>query len=161
MSHLAGELLGQTTGTRMTHVPYKGSGQAVTDLLSGTVSLMFAPASSVLQHVKDGRLKALATTGADRSKIAPDLPTIAEAGVKDYDTRIWFGLVAPAGTPEAVIRKLADAVERTLESPETVRLLAAQGIEPLHGDARQFSEHMRREMQKWAALIKSRGIAAE
>jgi len=161
MSHLAGELLGHSTGARMTHVPYKGSAQAVTDLLSGNVSLMFAPASSVLQYVKDGRLKALATTGAERSKIAPELPTIAEAGVKDYDTRIWFGLAAPAGTPDAVIRTLAGAVEQTLETPDVVRLLAAQGIEPFRGDARQFAEHMRREMQKWSALIRSRGIAAD
>jgi tripartite-type tricarboxylate transporter receptor subunit TctC len=161
MSHLAGELLAHSTGTRMTHVPYKGSAQAVTDLLSGNVSLMFAPASSVLQYVKDGRLKALATTGAERSRIAPELPTIAEAGVKDYDTRIWFGLAAPAGTPQAVIGKLAGAVERTLDAPDVVRLLAAQGIEPLRGDARHFSEHMRRETQKWSALIQSRGIAAD
>ena len=161
MSHLAGELLAFTTGARMTHVPYKGSAQAVTDLLSGNVSMMFAPASSVLQYVKDGRLKALATTGAERARIAPELPTIAEAGIKDYDTRIWFGLVAPAGTPEAVIRKLAGALEQAQETPEVVRLLANQGIEPFKGDARQFSEHMRREMHRWSAVIKARGIAAD
>jgi tripartite-type tricarboxylate transporter receptor subunit TctC len=161
MSHLAGELFGYTIGSRMTHVPYKGSSQAVTDLLSGSVPVMFAPASTVLPHVKSGRLKALATTGVERSRIAPELPTIAEQGLPDYDTRIWFGVVAPALTPEAVIRRLADAVDRALDSQDVKDQLAVQGIEPFKGDAKRFSEHMQREMTRWAAVIKSRGISAD
>ncbi len=161
MSHLAGELFGYTVGSRMTHVPYKGSSQAVTDLLSGAVPVMFAPASTVLPYIKDGKLRALATTGVERSRLAPDLPTIAERGVKDYDTRIWFGVVAPAGTPEPVIRRLAFAVNGALDASEVTSQLAVQGMEPFKGDAKQFSEHMRREMTRWAALIKSRGISAD
>ena len=161
MSHLAGELFGHTVGSRMTHVPYKGSSQAVTDLLSGAVPVMFAPASTVLPYIKDGKLRALATTGVERSRLAPDLPTIAERGVKDYDTRIWFGVVAPTGTPEPVIRRLAVAVNGALDASDVVSQLAVQGMEPFKGDAKQFSEHMRREMTRWAALIKSRGISAD
>ncbi len=161
MSHLAGELFGFTIGSRMTHVPYKGSSQAVTDLLSGTVPVMFAPASTVLPYVKDGKLRALASTGVERSRIAPDLPTIAEKGLPDYDTRIWFGVVAPAGTPEAVVRKLADAINRSLDAPDIRDQLALQGIEPFKGDAKRFSEHMQKEMTRWATLIKSRGITAD
>jgi tripartite-type tricarboxylate transporter receptor subunit TctC len=161
MSHLAGELFGFTIGSRMTHVPYKGSSQAVTDLLSGTVPVMFAPASTVLPYVKDGKLKALASTGAERSRIVPDLPTIAEKGLSDYDTRIWFGVVAPAGTPEPIIRKLADVINRSLDSADVKEQLALQGMEPFKGDARRFSEHMQKEMTRWATLIKSRGITAD
>jgi tripartite-type tricarboxylate transporter receptor subunit TctC len=161
MSHLAGELFGFTIGSRMTHVPYKGSSTALTDLLSGAVPVMFAPASTVLPYVKDGKLKALATTGVERSRISPDLPTIAEKGLPDYDTRIWFGIVAPARTPEPVIRKLADAIDRSLDSQDVKDLLALQGMEPFKGDAKHFSEHMQREMTRWAALIKSRGISAD
>ena len=161
MSHLAGELFAFTIGSRMTHVPYKGSSQAVTDLLSGSVPVMFAPASTVLAYVKDGKLKALATTGVERSRIAPDLPTIAEKGLPGYDTRIWFGVVAPFGTPAAVIHKLADAVNQAQDAPDVRSQLFTQGIEPFKGDARQFAEHMRREMARWAALIKSRGISAD
>ena len=161
MSHLAGELFGYTIGSRMTHVPYKGSNQALTDVLGGSVPVMFAPAATVLPYVKDGKLRALASTGAERSRLVPDLPTIAERGLPDYDTRIWFGIVAPARTPEAVIRKLADALRRTQDSNDVRELLAQQGMEPFRGDARAFSEHMQKEMTRWSTLIKSRGITAE
>jgi len=161
MSHLAGELFAYSLGSRMIHVPYKGSAQALTDLLAGTVPVMFAPASTVLPYIKEGRLKALATTGAERSKIAPDLPTIAEKGIPDYDTRIWFGMVAPARTPDAVIRKLADNLTIVLDSLDVKEQLAAQGMEPFRGDAAKFTAHMQREMTRWSAVIKSRGITAD
>ncbi|HEY4372831.1 MAG TPA: tripartite tricarboxylate transporter substrate binding protein [Burkholderiales bacterium] len=158
MSHLAGELFSMSTGAKMSHVPYKGSTQAVTDLLAGTVPVMFAPASTVLPFVRDGKLKALASTGATRAHIAPDLPTIAELGVKNYDTRIWFGIAAPAGTPAPVLRKLYEATDGAVAS-ETVRdQLLPQGIEPYRGDARAYSEQIDRELKKWSAVIKAAGI---
>jgi tripartite-type tricarboxylate transporter receptor subunit TctC len=160
MSHLAGELFGFSIGSRMTHVPYKGSSLALTDLLSGAVPVMFAPASTVLPYIREGRLRALATTGAERSRLAPDLPTVAERGVPDYDTRIWFGVVAPVRTPGPVIERLAAAIDRALESPDVKDALAVQGMEPLRGDARRFAEQMRREMTRWSTLIRSRGITA-
>ncbi|HEX4329766.1 MAG TPA: tripartite tricarboxylate transporter substrate binding protein [Burkholderiales bacterium] len=158
MSHLAGELFGMSTGAKMTHVPYKGSSQAVTDLLAGTVPVMFAPASTVLPFVHDGKLKALASTGATRARIAPDLPTIAELGVKNYDTRIWFGVAAPAATPAPVMRKLAEAVDAAVASDSVRDQLAPQGIEPYRGDARAFAEQIDRELKKWSAVIKAAGI---
>ncbi len=160
MSHLAGELFGYSIGSRMTHVPYKGSSLAITDLLSGTVPVMFAPASTVLPYLRDGRLVALATTGAERSRLVPELPTIAERGVPDYDTRIWFGVVAPAHTPQALIEQLSASIDRALDSPQTRDALLAQGMEPLRGSARSFADQMRREMTRWSTLIRSRGITA-
>lgn len=160
MSHLAGELLGYSVGSRLTHVPYKGSSLALTDLLSGAVPVMFAPASTVLPYIQDGRLLALATTGAERSRLVPDLPTIAERGVPDYDTRIWFGVVAPGHTSPGIIERLSDAIGRALDSPQTRDALLAQGMEPFRGSARQFGDHMRREMTRWSTLIRSRGITA-
>jgi tripartite-type tricarboxylate transporter receptor subunit TctC len=147
-----------STGGKMTHVPYKGSSQAVTDLLAGTVPVMFAPASTVLPFIHDGKLKALATTGSTRSRIAPDLPTIAEMGVKNYDTRIWFGIAAPAGTPAPVVHKLADAVDQAIDSDIVKEQLAAQGIDPYKGDAKAYAEQIARELKKWSAVIKSAGI---
>jgi tripartite-type tricarboxylate transporter receptor subunit TctC len=161
MSHLAGELFGMTTGAKMTHVPYQGSTQATTDLLAGSVQVMFAPASSVLPYIKEGKLKALATTGAERSRLIPDLPTVAEAGAKDYDTRIWFGMAAPAHTPDSAIKVLSAALLKALDSQEVKDQLAAQGIEPYKGDPAQFSEQMAKEMKKWAQVVKAAGIKPE
>jgi tripartite-type tricarboxylate transporter receptor subunit TctC len=160
-SHLAGELFGRSTGGKMTHVAYKGSSQAVTDLLAGSVPVMFAPDSTVLPYIKDGKLKALATTGAERSKIVPDLPTVAESGVKDYDTRIWFGIVAPAGTPPAIVKVLADALDKATDSPQVKEQLAVQGIEPFKGNGQVFTQYMTSEMKKWSVLIKESGIQPE
>jgi tripartite-type tricarboxylate transporter receptor subunit TctC len=158
MSHLAGELFGMSTGAKMTHVPYKGSAQAVTDLIAGTVAVMFAPASTVLPFVRDGKLKALASTGATRARIALELPTIAELGVKNYDTRIWFGVAAPAGTPAPVLRKLFNATDAAVASDTVRDQLLPQGIEPYRGDARAFAAKIDRELKKWSAVIKSVGI---
>lgn len=161
MSHLSGELYGISTVTKMTHVPYKGSAQAITDLLSGSVPVMFAPASTVLAFIKAGKLKALATTGTERSAIAPDLPTVSEAGVKGYDTRIWFGIVAPAGTPEPVIKVLATALDKAIDSAEVKEQLSNQGIEPFKGNGKAFAEHMTLETKKWTEVITTAGIAAD
>ena len=161
MSHLSGELFGMTTATKLTHVPYKGSAQSTTDLLSGVVPMMFAPASTVLPFVKSGRLKALATTGAERSRIAPDLPTVSEAGVKGYDTRIWFGIVAPAGTPVSIIQVLEVALNKATDSAEVKEQLLNQGIEPFKGDGKAFADHMARETKKWTEVVTSAGITAD
>ena len=119
--HLAGELFNARAGIKTVHVPYQGSPQAVTDLLAGRVSMMFSPASAVLPHVKAGKLKALASAASKRPSAAPDLPTMAEAGVPDFDTSIWFGLMAPVGTPRPIIDKLAAAVNEALKSDELRR----------------------------------------
>ncbi len=126
-AHLSGELLNVRAGVKLVHVPYPGSPQGVTDLLAGRVNVMFSPASTVWPHVEAGRLKALATTQTRRAAIAPDLPTMAEAGLPGYDTGIWIGLLAPAGTPRAVIDKLASALNDALKSDEVLTRAARAG----------------------------------
>jgi tripartite-type tricarboxylate transporter receptor subunit TctC len=161
MSHLAGELFGMSTNSKMVHVAYKGSAQATTDLLSGGVPVMFAPASTVLPFIKVGKLKALATTGLERSKIAPDLPTVSEAGVKGYDTRIWFGLVAPVGTPEMILKILFNSLEKSQDASDVREQLFNQGIEPFKGNGKAFSDHMAKEIKKWTEVVTTAGITAD
>jgi tripartite-type tricarboxylate transporter receptor subunit TctC len=161
MSHLSGELYALSLNTKMTHIAYKGSSQAVNDLLSGAVPVMFAPASTVIPLIKDGKLIGLATTGSERSSLLPDIPTVAEGGIKNFDVRIWFGLVAPKGTPAAVVKALGDALMKAVDSPDVIDQLAKQGIEPFKGDGAFFSKYMSQEMAKWAAVISSAGITAE
>ncbi|MGA7489158.1 MAG: tripartite tricarboxylate transporter substrate-binding protein, partial [Xanthobacteraceae bacterium] len=131
--HLSGELFAMRSGAKLVHVPYQGSPQAVTDLLAGRTSMMFSPASAVVSQVAAGKLKALASAAAKRPSIAPDLPTMAEAGMPDFDTSIWFGLMAPAGTPRAVIDKLARAVAEAQAAGEVLAALNPQGFDPLSG----------------------------
>jgi tripartite-type tricarboxylate transporter receptor subunit TctC len=161
MSHLAGELFGMSTNSKMVHVAYKGSAQATTDLLSGGVPVMFAPASTVLPFIKAGKLKALATTGVERSKIAPDLPTVSESGVKGYDTRIWFGLVAPAGTPDAILKILFNSLDKSQDAADVKDQLFHQGIEPFKGNGKAFSDHMSKEIKKWTEVVTNAGITAD
>jgi tripartite-type tricarboxylate transporter receptor subunit TctC len=122
---------------------------------------MFAPASTVLPFIKVGKLKALATTGLERSKIAPDLPTVSEAGVKGYDTRIWFGLVAPVGTPEMILKILFNSLEKSQDASDVREQLFNQGIEPFKGNGKAFSDHMAKEIKKWTEVVTTAGITAD
>jgi tripartite-type tricarboxylate transporter receptor subunit TctC len=161
VSHLAGELYSSSIGGKMVHVAYKGSSQAVVDLLGGQVGVMFAPASTVMNFVRDKQLQALAITSSTRSVLLPDLPTMAEAGIKNYDTRIWFGMVLPVGTPAPIVQTLYAALSKALDSPEVVRQLAQQGIEPFKGDGAAFTAYMTSEEARWAPVIRAAGITAE
>src|SRR5262249_141278 len=127
--HLSGELFSSMAGIKMLHVPYKGSSPAVTDLIGGQVQVMFSPASTVMPHVRSGKLKALAPTGATRAATAPDLPTVAELGLKGFETAVWFGFVVPAGTPAEVVAKLNTATHDALDTPAVRELFRSQGIE--------------------------------
>ncbi len=120
--HLSGELLAQRAGIKLVHVPYQGSPQAATDLLAGRVSIMFSPISAVIAQVEAGKLKAIASATSTRPAIAPNVPTMAEAGMPDFDTSIWFGLVAPAGTPRAIVDKLANAVKEAQKSDDVLKI---------------------------------------
>jgi len=151
-SHLTVELFKQTTGVNLLHVPYKGTGQAVTDLLGGTIDVMFAPGQTVSPHVKAGKLLALAVTSAERSKSNPELPTIAEAGTPNYAAVGWFGLLAPAATPRAVIGKLNQDVNTALADPQIEKTMLAAGAEPAKLSADQFSKFTQDELNKWAQL---------
>jgi tripartite-type tricarboxylate transporter receptor subunit TctC len=156
--HLSTELLAVRTGVKLVHVPYQGSPPAVTDLLAARVSLMLGVASTIMPHVEAGRLRALASGSAKRPHIAPNLPTLAEAGLPDFETSVWFGLVAPAGTPAAVIEKLAAAANAALKSDDVVTKLRAQGFEPLGGSPQEFAGFIARETIKWAAAADAAGL---
>ncbi len=159
--HLSSELFGSMAGVRMVHVPYKGSPPAVTDLIAGEVALMFSPASSVLPHVKSGRLRALAVTTAARLPSLPELPTVAESGLKGYETITWFGFVAPSKTPLAVVTRLNAEIVKALALPGVRSQFASQGIEALGGTPEQFAGYIRDEIVKWAGVIKVSGTKAE
>ena len=156
--HLSAELFKQMTGVQMTHVPYPGSAQAVVDLIAGRVQVMFSPASTVLSFIKQGSLRALASTESKRTSIAPDLPTMAEAGLPGFETSVWFGILVPTGTPTSVITKLADATNKTLKDPDVLRLLHAQGMDALGGTPDEFSRYIASETAKWAGVIKTAKI---
>jgi len=132
-------------GLKLVHVPYQGSPQAATDLLAGRVPMMFSPASAVVSQVEAGSLKVLASAATKRPGILPNVPTMAEAGMADFDTSIWFGLMAPVGTPRPVIDKLAGAVREALMSNEVVTAWRPQGIDPLSGGPEEFARHIASE----------------
>jgi tripartite-type tricarboxylate transporter receptor subunit TctC len=151
-SHMTVELFKQVAGVNMLHVPYKGTGQAVTDLLGGSIDLMFAPAQTVMPHVKAGKLIAIAVTSSRRAKALPDLPTIAEAGVPSYAAVGWFGLLAPAATPKPVVAKLAADVGAALKDPKVVDAMLAAGAEPAEGTPEEFGRFINEELAKWTQL---------
>jgi len=156
--HLSGELFNIRAGVRLVHVPYQGSAQAMADLLSGRISVMFAPASTVLPHIADGKLKALASAAAKRPSSAPDLPTMAQAGLPDFDTSIWFGVMVPAGTPRAVVDRLSGAINEVLAAPEVLATLRAQGLDPLGGTPETFARYIESETAKWSDVAKAAGL---
>ncbi len=156
--HLAGELFKSMAGVDLRHIPYKGSGPAVTDLIGGHVQVMFDSITSALPHVRAGNLKALGVTSARRSSILPEVPTIAEAGVPGYEVNPWFGLLAPAGTPPAIIAKVQTEIARVLELPDVKEKLAGIGAEPIGSTPEAFASHLASETATWDALVKKTGI---
>ena len=159
--HLAGELFKVDTGTDMVHVPYKGAAPAMQALLAGDTQLMFDNLASAMAQVKAGKLRALAVTTAQRSKLAPDLPTMAEAGVPGFDISTWFGLLAPAGTPPAVIEKWNVDVTKILSAPEMRERLAAQGAEAAPDSPAEFAQFIARELAKYAPIVKASGAKVD
>jgi tripartite-type tricarboxylate transporter receptor subunit TctC len=158
--HLAGELFMMSTGTRITHIPYRGSGPATTDLVGGQVPLAFVDLSSALPHIKAGRVKALGVASAKRSVTAPDIPTIAEGGVPGYDAVGWFGLFAPAGTPPAIIARLNAETRRIMALPEIREKALAVGTEPDTDTPQEFAAFIRSEIDKWGRVVKASGVKA-
>jgi tripartite-type tricarboxylate transporter receptor subunit TctC len=160
-SHLSAELFKSMAKIDMLHVPYKGTGQAVTDLLAGQIDLLFAPSQAVLQHVKAGKLKALATTGATRPETLPDLPTVAEAGVPGYAAVGWFGLLAPAATPKDVVARLSVDANRVLKDLEVKKRMESLGADPAGNTPEEFARFIRDDQAKWAKLMREAGIKPE
>jgi tripartite-type tricarboxylate transporter receptor subunit TctC len=157
-THLAGELINVMTGVKLVHIPYPGSAQSITDVLTGRIPLVFVPASAAIQHVEKGDLKALATTGLKRASIAPNVPTMAEAGLAGFDLNLWFGLLAPAGTPRDVIDKLARATNEALAVPEIATALRARGQDPLGGSPEEFAGYIDSEIKKGKVLAEAAGL---
>jgi tripartite-type tricarboxylate transporter receptor subunit TctC len=156
--HFSGELFMQRTGTKLVHVPYQGSPQAATDLLAGRVQVMFSPATAVISLVQAGRLKVLASAGRKRAGILPDVPTMIESGMPDFDTAIWFGLMAPAGTPREAIDKLSRAVREAVKSSEVVAAWRPQGVDPLDGGPDELARLIASELKRWGDVATAAGL---
>lgn len=160
-THLGGELFKSAAGVDLLHVPYKGAGQVLTDLMAGQVQALVTSLPTALPHIKSGKLRALVVTSDTRSPLLPDVPSAKEANLPSFVMDFWVGFAAPAGTPTAIIEKLNHAIAATLTSPEGKRRLAEQGLTPVANTPVQASQLAAAEMQRWAAIIKSAGIKAE
>jgi tripartite-type tricarboxylate transporter receptor subunit TctC len=156
--HMAAELFKSVTGAALTHVPYKGSGPAVADLVGGRVQVMFDAAPSLIQHVRSGKLRVLAAASGQRNRLLPEVPTFAELGHPKVAVSLWYGLAAPAGTPRAAIERLNRDVVAALQSADVRDKLLAQGAEPMPGTPEAFASFMREEMAKWAPVVKQAGV---
>jgi tripartite-type tricarboxylate transporter receptor subunit TctC len=159
--HLASELFRITTGTRMTHIPYKGIGAAYPDLIAGNIQLIFASIISAQPHVKSQRIRALAVTGPKRASSSPELPTVAEAGVPGYAVTQWYAVFAPAGTPKAVVDRVHREIVKVLQLPEVTARMAADGAESVGSTPQQLAAHVKTERDKWARVIKQAGIKGD
>lgn len=156
--HMAGELFKYMAGIDMTHVPYKGSSGARTDILGGQVDVMFDAETTMVDFSRQGKVRAIASTGLARSANLPDMPTVAEAGVPKYEATIWLGLMAPKGTPADVVNRLNTAVRKIVAQPDVKALWAKQGAEPMSMTAAQFEQYLGEDIAKWATIVKAAGI---
>jgi tripartite-type tricarboxylate transporter receptor subunit TctC len=159
--HMSGAMFTQFTGTDIVHIPYKGSAPAITDLLAGQTNMMFDNIPSSLPHIKSGKLIALATTGAKRDPALPDLPTIAEAGVKGYESGVWFGIMVPAGTPREVVMKLNAAAVQAAKAPEFIKRMTDLGYSIIPGTPEDMGKMLDAELKRWAPIVKASGAKVD
>jgi tripartite-type tricarboxylate transporter receptor subunit TctC len=159
--HLAGEMFKTLTGIDMVHIPYKGAAPAIVDLLGGQVSLAFVSLPAALPHIRAGKLTAIGTSGAQRSAVAPDVATIAEAGFPGYELENWYGLLAPAGTPRTVVTKLNGEVVKILQAPDVKERLNSQGFEIRTSTPEKFAAYIKSEIVKWAKIVKDSGAKVD
>ena len=160
-AHLGGELFKIVAGIDMLHIPYKGTGPAVIDLVGGQLQVGLLSLASSMPHVKSGRLKALAVTSPKRAIVAPELPTIAESGYPGFEVRSWYGLLAPVGTPKAIIDKLSSQIAAVLRQPEVIAKLASDGAEPGGDTPAEFAAYIKSEAERWGKVVKTAGIRAD
>jgi len=157
VAHLTGELFQMAAGVKFQHIPYKGSAQALTDLMGGQVQVYMSSIPTALSHIKGGKLRALAVTSPKRAPSLPDVPTIAEAGYKGFDANTWFGLVAPAGTPAPIVTKINAEVNRILKMPDVKEKFAAEGGGPIGGSSQEFAALLKSDYVKWGKVVKDSG----
>jgi tripartite-type tricarboxylate transporter receptor subunit TctC len=160
-NHLSFELFKSMTGTNVTHIPYKGSAPAVTDLIAGQVQVMFDNTPNVLPHVRAGKLKALGVSSKSRSALAPEIPTLDEAGVPGYDVGVWFGVLTVAGTPREIVQRLNTEMVKILTSAEVKERFGKMGVDVVAGSPEHFSQLLRSEVARWAKVIQDAGIKAD
>jgi tripartite-type tricarboxylate transporter receptor subunit TctC len=160
-NHLAGELFNIVTGAKLVHVPYKGVNLAMQDVLAGNVHLVFIGIPAAAPHVKAGRLRALAIVAPQRSSALPEVPTVAEAGLRDFEVTTWYGALAPAGTPRPVVTRLNAELVKIMHSPDLKERLAATGTEPLTSTPEEFAAYIKREIAKWGEVIRKAGVKAD
>ena len=160
-NHLAGELLKSMAGIDLVHVPYKGSAPALNDLIAGQVSLMFDLVLTAAPHIKSGAVRGLAVTGAKRSAVLPELPTVAETGLPGYEVSAWFGIFAPAGLPQPVAKRLNAEFVKVMREPDLKQRLASLGADPLTSTPEEFSSYLRSEIDKWAKVVKTSGMKVD
>jgi len=158
LPHFAAELFAQRAGIKLLQVPYPGSPQAIADLVAGRVMMFFSPASSVMGQITAGKLSALAVAAERRASALPDVPSMAEAGMPDFDTSAWWGLTAPSGTAQTAIEKLADAAQKAMRAPEAIETLKKQGFDPLGGGPDVFDRFMRSEIARWSEVARAAGL---
>ena len=156
--HMAGELFKSMSGTNILHVPYRGSSQARNDVIGGQVQMMFDAITTMAPNVKAGQVRALGTTGAKRSTVLPNVPTVAEAGVPGYETTIWLGIMAPKGTPQAIVDKLNAEIIKAVDRPEVRKMWAAQGAVPMTMTPAEFGAYLEKDIAKWANVVKTANI---
>ena len=161
VTHLYGELFNLAAGVKVSHVPYKGSSQAVADLLAGRIQLLFTPASTVIPHVKAGTLTALGAIGSKRIPALPEVPMLAESGIAGFDAALWFGLNAPVATPAATLERLNREALRALAQPDVRAQLAAQSVEPAPGSREAFGAFIAKDTEKWARVVKTAGVISQ
>jgi tripartite-type tricarboxylate transporter receptor subunit TctC len=159
--HMSGAMFTQLTGTDIVHIPYKGSGFAVTDLLGGQVHMMFDNIPSSLPHIKSGKLRALATTGSKRDPALPDLPTIAESGIPGYESGVWFGLMVPASTPKTIITRLNAAAVQATKSPEFIKRVTDLGYNIIPSTPDEMADMIKAEIARWTPIVKASGAKVD
>ncbi|HEX5930936.1 MAG TPA: tripartite tricarboxylate transporter substrate binding protein [Methyloceanibacter sp.] len=160
-NHLAGELFNIVIGARLVHVPYKGVNLAMQDVLAGNVHLVFIGIPAAAPHIKAGKLRALAIVAPQRSTALPDVPTVAEAGLKDFEVTTWYGILAPVGTPQSVVKRLNAELVKVMHAPEMKEKLTATGTEPLTSTPEEFAAYIKREIVKWRDVIRRAGVKAD
>ena len=161
INHLAGAYFASLTGAPLTHVPYKGGAPAAIALMGGEIAMIFGEPATVVQHIKSGKMKAIAVTSGKRALALPDLPTVQETGIAGYDVTSWNGQLAPAGTPAAIVQRFNSEFNRIISTPEMKKRMIENGYEPMGGAPEKFGEHIRAEIAKWAPVVKLANIRVD